>query len=128
MDQNTLVEGGDAGLVAIADAFRATAFPVAAVYLIKRTSVDDRDDWVVRLVLSPFRPDVGRDFLYKFAQLRREKKLPFIDDDVRVNAVPPEDVEASRVLDYARRLGGPPVVIRKAVWDGLYIWSRNTIG
>jgi hypothetical protein len=38
-----------------------------------------------------------------------------------VNGVSLEHVEASRVIEYARRLGEPPVVIRDAMWDGLYI-------
>ena len=121
MDQNTLVEGGDAGLVSIANAFSASGFPVKAIYLVKRTSVDGDVDWVIPVVLATFRPGSDRDFIYELARLRRDKKLPFIDEQVRINAVPADHIEASRVIDYATRLGEPPIVIRNAIWDGLYI-------
>lgn len=121
MDQNTLVEGGEVGLRAIADEFRRSGFPVQAIYLVKRTSTDGYLDWVVNAVLSPFRPGLDRDFLYQLVRLRREKRLPFIDEQVRVNAVPPDHVEAKRIIEYARQMGDPPVVIRNVYWDGLYI-------
>lgn len=121
MDQNTLVEGGDAGLRAIAQAFREVGFPVTAIYLVQQTSQDGDLDWVVRVVLFPFRPSLDREFIPKLVQLERDKKLPFIDQQVRVDAVSPEHIEAARVLDYARRMGEPPVVIRKVMWEGLYI-------
>jgi len=121
MDQNTLVEGGDAGLRAIADQFRRSGFPVDSIYLVKRTSVDGGVDWVVNAVVSPFRPGLDRDFLYQLVRLRREDRLPFVDEQVRLNAVSPDHVEAKRIIDYARRMGEPPVVIRNVLWDGLYI-------
>jgi hypothetical protein len=121
MDQNTLVEGDDAGLRAIADEFRKLGFPVEAIYLIKRTSIDGYVAWVVNAVLSPFRPGLDRDFLYQLVRLRREKKLPFIDEQVRVNAVSPDHVEAKRVIEYAQQMGEPPIHIRNVFWDGLYI-------
>jgi hypothetical protein len=121
MDQNTLLEGGSDGLVAVANAFREDGFLVKAIYLVKRTSVDGYTDWVINAVLSPFNLGMDREFIYKLVRLRREKKLPFIDRMVRVNGVSPEHVEASRVIEYARRLGEPPVVIRDAMWDGLSI-------
>ena len=71
--------------------------------------------------MSPFRPGLERGFISELVRLRRDKKLPFIDQQVRVDAVSPEHVEATRVLDYARRMGEPPVVIRNVTWDGLSI-------
>jgi hypothetical protein len=53
--------------------------------------------------------------------LRREQALPRIDELVGFHIVDVDDPEASRVLDYAQRLGGPPVIIRDAMWQGLFI-------
>lgn len=116
-----MVEGGSKGLVRMAEAFRRSGFPVRAIYLVKRTTTDGEIDWVLNVVLSPFKPSDDRELVYALVRLRRDKKLPRIEEDVRVNAVAPDDVEASRVIEYARRLGEAPVVIRNTYWDGLYI-------
>src|SRR3954468_12781510 len=63
MDQDTLVAGGAEGL-------RAANFPVEAICLIKRTSVDDEIDWVIPVVLSPFILGSDRDLIYEVARLR----------------------------------------------------------
>jgi hypothetical protein len=121
MDQNALVEGGRDGLVAVADALCGAGFPVRAIYLVKRTGEDGYPDWSITAVLSPFAPGMEVELVEAYVRLRRAGRLPHIDRSVRVNGVSLEHVEASRVIEYARRLGEPPVVIRDAMWDGLYI-------
>lgn len=121
MDQNTLVEGGDQGLVKIAAAFQGEGFPVQSIYLVKRTTNDGTIDWVVPVVLSPFDPRDRRRFIEALVRLREEKKLPFIDPALLIEAVPANDEEASRVVAYAARLGDPPIVIRDVSWNGLFI-------
>lgn len=121
MDQNTLVEGGDKGLLTIAEAFKNEGFPVAAIYLAKRTSIDGYMEWVVPVVLSPFPHADRRRFIDVLVQLRRAKKLPFIDRSVRIDAVPPDHVEASRIIAYANQLGDLPLVIRDVLLDGVFI-------
>ena len=133
MDQDTLVAGGAEGLRTLEQELRAANFPVEAIYLIKRTSVDDENDWVIPVVLSPFILGSDRDLIYEVARLRRNKKLLFIDEQVRIIAVPRDHIEASRVIDYARRMGEPPISIRNVHWNGIYIeyalvadYSRST--
>jgi hypothetical protein len=119
MDQNTL---GRVDEVNLRDTeFRKVGYPVEAIYLVKRTSIDGYEDWVVNAVLSPFKAGSDRDFLQQLVRLRREKKLPRIDEQIRVNAVPPDHVEAKRIIEYARQMGEPPILIRNTFWDGLYI-------
>ena len=121
MDQNTLVDGGDEGLRKIADLFREAGFPVVAIYLAKRTDSEGSSDWRVVAVMSPFRPSMSRDFLYELVRLRRDGKLPYIAQGVRLEAVSVENVEADRVLEYARLIGRPPLVIRDAYHRGISI-------
>ena len=124
MDQDFPVEGGANGLLAIAAAFRAETappFPIEAIYFVERLNLDDEVTWKVVAVMSPFRAGVDADFINVLVKLRRAGKLPRIDDRVRFMAVPPEHVEASRILDYSRHLGEPPLVIRDTIWQGLTI-------
>jgi len=53
--------------------------------------------------------------------LRRERALPRTDNSVRILIPHVDDIEASRGIDYAQRLGRPPVIIRDAMWPGLFI-------
>ena len=56
MDSIGLVEGGVEGLGRIAVAFRSAGIPVTAVYLIKFTTDDDEDRWVLRLIVEKTTP------------------------------------------------------------------------
>ena len=57
----------------------------------------------------------------ELVRLRQQNSLPQVDSSVRFDLVSLQDTEASRVLEYARKLGDPPVVIRDAMWKGLFI-------
>jgi hypothetical protein len=101
----------------IAQALRGEGFVIHAVYLIKLVSEDGHADWVIRVVT----PRRSRDVVYKVFELRRENKIPAFDQKIRIDAVSPDHVEASRVLAYARRSGRLPVEIEGALLDGLLI-------
>lgn len=117
MDTSELVEGGAAGLGAIVRVLERTGVTVIGAYLIRVTGTDGFEDTSLRIVTN----DDGREVLYKYVGLRRDGALPKISEDVTMTPVHPGDVEASRVLDYARRIGSPPVKIRGVLWHGLYI-------
>ena len=123
MDQVALVEGGAEGLKRIAETFRSKGIPVSAVYLIKLTSEDGFEDRIIRLVADRRTIDLNlkRKMIYELVRLRRDNELPWIDPSVRFDIISSMDPEASRIIDYARRLGGPPVVIREATWQGFFI-------
>ncbi len=121
MDQGALVENGAEGLIRIAEAFRARGLPIAGVYLIKLTSEDGFEDWIIRLVSDQYVQNLGRRMVSELIQLRRESALPRVSPGVRFDVVSSDDAEASRVIDYTRRLGGPPAEIRDAMWRGLFI-------
>ena len=121
MDQVTLVEGGADGLNRIADAFRSKGIPVSGVYLIKLTSQDGFEDWIIRLVADREMPDLKRKMIHELVRLRRDNELPRVDPSVRFDVVWPTEPEASRIIEYVQRVGGPPVVIRDATWKGLFI-------
>ncbi len=121
MDQVTLVDGGAEGLNRIAEAFRSRGIPVAGVYLIKLTSEDGFEEWIIRLVADREKPDIKRKMIYELVRLRRDSQLPTVDPGVRFDIVSQTEPEASRIIEYAQRLGGPPVIIRDAVWKGLFV-------
>jgi hypothetical protein len=117
MDTNALVEGGKEGLRRIVQALENEGIDVRGAYLIKTTSVEDFARTSLRIVtdLDP------RKVLYEFVQLRRDGKIPRLADDVPVSPIRPSHVEASRVLDYAARIGSTTVVISGVYWEGLFI-------
>ena len=121
MDQDVLVAGGADGLNRIADAFRAKGVPVTGVYLVKLTSDDGYQEWVIRLIADAATGDAQRQMIYNLVELRREKTFPRTDFGVRFDLVDPNDLEASRIIDYARRLGPLPVTITNAMLKGLFI-------
>lgn len=123
MDQDALVDGGVEGLARIAEAFRSKGLPVSGVYLIKLTSHDGFEAWIIRLIADRVRvvPDVKRQMIFALVELRRENALPRIETGVRFDIVDTKNDEASRIIEYTRGLGGPPAVIRDAVWKGLFI-------
>ena len=59
--------------------------------------------------------------LTQLVAMQRDRTLPLIDPMIRIHIAASDDTEASRVLDYAERLGGPPVIIRGMMWQGLFI-------
>jgi hypothetical protein len=121
MDQVTLVEDGAEGLNRIAEVFRSRGVPVTGVYLIKVTSQDEFEHWIIRLVVDRKTPDLTRKMIHELVRLRRDNQLPKVDPSIRFDIIPRTESEASRIIDYARSLGGPPVLIRDASWKGLFI-------
>jgi hypothetical protein len=122
MDQDVLVEGGAEGLDRIAEAFRSKGLPISGVYLTKLTSHDGFEEWIIRLIASARAvPDLKRQMIYALVELRRENKLPRIEAGVRFDIVDPVNGEASRIIEYTRRLGGAPALIRDTMWKGLFI-------
>jgi len=121
MDQIALVEGGAEGLNRIAELFRSKGVPVSGVYLIKLTSEDGFEKWVIRLIADRETPDLKRKMIHELVRLRRDSRLPRVDPSVRFDIVSSTEPEASRIVEYARQLGGPPVVIRDAAWKGLFV-------
>ena len=47
--------------------------------------------------------------------------LPRIDPRVRIEAVGTDHVEASRLLDWARNLGAPPISVADTYVNGLFV-------
>jgi len=121
MDQNTLVEVDADVLNRIATAFRSRGIPVSGVYLTKLTSENGYEDRIIRLVSERDLPNLKRKMIYELVTLRRENALPKVDSGIRFDIVPSNDPEASRVIEYTRELGGPPVLIRDVMWKGLFI-------
>jgi hypothetical protein len=122
MDSSTLVEGGADGLRRLADAYREDGFPVEAVYLIQRRSLeDDGSYWAVVLVISPFQTTTESSAIVAYVRLGQAHRLPAIAPEVRLEWVPPDHVEASRLLAYVRRNGAPPMVLRNVGTNGLLI-------
>jgi len=117
MDTGTLVEGGAKGLLEVVHVLESQGVPILGAYLIRVTSEGGFSETNFRIVTN----DDQRDVIYKFVRLRREKMLPALSDDVRISPIRPDHVEAKRVLDYASRLGTPPVAIKEVFWDGLFI-------
>src|SRR6516225_6460593 len=83
MDQVTLVEDGAEGLNRIAEVFRSRGVPVTGVYLIKVTSQDEFEYWIIRLVVDRKIPDMTRKMIYELVRLRRDNQLPKVDPSVR---------------------------------------------
>jgi hypothetical protein len=121
MDQDVLVEGGASGLLRIQQAFQSKGLRVVGIYIIKLTSHDGYEERVIRLVCDPENGDLTRAMIGQLVELRRDKEFPKVDTGVRFTVVGTNDMEAARIIDYAKQLGGPPVVIRDAVWHGLFI-------
>jgi hypothetical protein len=117
MDPATLVDGGIEGLHRIVDVLEANDVPVSGAYLIKLTSEDGYEDIVFRVATTM----QTHPFVFILVQLKREGKLPRIDDRVRIDAVSESSDEASRILKYAAQAGAPVVKIRGAGLNGLYV-------
>lgn len=122
MDMFSLVEGGPDGLVRIAEAFRGKGVNVVGLYMIKTTSHDDEVRWTIRLITDQKSPHIQRNMIVSLIDLRRTKALPWVDDRVLIDIVNLDDPEASRIVEYARALGGrTPVIIQDEMWDNLFI-------
>jgi hypothetical protein len=117
MDTNALVDGGEEGVRKIVLALEAEGVPVSGAYLIRLTSAEGFSEIVFRIVTTAD----SRQVIYKIVRLRRDGKIPILADDVRINPIRPNDMEAKRVLDYAARIGGPTVAIKDVNWDRLFI-------
>lgn len=90
---------------------------IRGAYLIRTTSVEDFARTSFRIVTDRD----PREVLYKFVQLRRDGRIPWLADEVPVSPIRPNHTEASRVLDYAARIGSATVVISGVYWEGLFI-------
>jgi hypothetical protein len=117
MDTSILVDGGIEGLRRVVSSLELEGIDIRGAYLIKTTSVEDFARTTFRVVTDRD----PRDVIYKFVQLRRNGRIPQIADEVPISPVRPNHVEASRVLDYAARVGSPVVAINGVYWDGLFI-------
>lgn len=117
MDTNALVEGGPEGLRRIVAALENEDIDIRGAYLIKTTSVEDFTRISFRIVTD----NDPRSVIFKFVQLRRDGRIPHIADEISISPVRPNHIEASRVLDYAKRMGSLPVVINGVYWDGIFI-------
>ena len=118
MDTGALVEGGVAGLRKIVGALEQEGVAIVGAYLIRTTSWDDQSQRTDFRIVTK---DDIRDVLYKFVRLRGEGQLPEYSNSITLTPVRPDNYEASRVLDYARRVGKPTVTIEGVPSDGLYI-------
>jgi hypothetical protein len=121
MGKSPLVDFGAEDLTRIAQAFRERGLPVTGIYFIISTSDDELEDRIVRLVVDHMPLNMKRQMIYEVVNLRREGRLPDFAAGVRFDLVEPFDDEAGRVIDYTRRLGGPPAIIRDVLWKGLFI-------
>jgi hypothetical protein len=117
MDTNALVEGGVDGLETVVRSLEHEGIVIRGAYLIRLTSDDGLSEISFRIVTEH---DL-RDVIHKFVRLRREARLPKVADEVRISPIRANDVEATRVLDYASRLGSAPVTIKEVFWNGLFI-------
>ena len=118
MDTGALVDGGVAGLRRIVESLEQEGVAVYGAYLIRTTGLDNESQRTdLRIVTED---DIG-DVLYKFVRLRGQGKLPEYSSSITLTPVRPDSFEASRVLDYARRVGKPTVTIEGVPSDGLYI-------
>jgi hypothetical protein len=117
MDTDTPVTGGEEGLQKIVQALELNGVAVQGAYLIRLGSADGFPETDFRIVTD----GDPRDVIYKFVRLRRDGLIPTLADHVRVSPIRPNHVEASRVMDYAARIGTPTVVIDGVYWDGLFI-------
>src|ERR1700744_1242753 len=105
MDTSILVDGGIEGLRRVVSSLEQEGIDIRGAYLIKTTSVEG----FVRTTFRVVTDRDPRDVIYKFVQLRRNGRIPQIADAVPISPVRPNHVEASRVLDYAARVGSPVV-------------------
>ena len=78
------------------------------MYLIKVTSQDGFEYWIIRLVVDRKIPDMTRKMIYELVRLRRDNQLPKVDPSVRFDVIARTELEASRIIDYARSLGAHP--------------------
>jgi hypothetical protein len=117
MDSSALVEDGAAGIERIVARLEERGVQVPGAYLIQVIGAESFEEFNLRIVTN----DDPRDVLYKYVALRRDGLLPWISEDVTMTPVSPGNIEASRVLDYARQIGRLPTRIRGVVWKGLYI-------
>lgn len=117
MDTNALVEGGVTGLQRIVEALEHEGVNVLGAYLIRISGPEGSEEIDLRLVTE----DPGPEVLFKYVDLRRAGKLPKVADEVTFTPVRPNNIEASRVLDYARQFDAPPVTLRGVGWKGLFI-------
>ena len=117
MDPIEMVRCSADDLLRISQAMKGIGVEVEGIYLLKLTADDDTVFWKIRAVTT----HDPRDFIFKFAELQNAGKIPSFDSDIGIKAVPPDDPEAQRILDYARQFRSAPVVISNSAWKGLYI-------
>jgi hypothetical protein len=120
MDQVAVVDGDANGLLEIMEAFKARGLPVEGVYLIVLTSDDGFVERIIRLVVPHRSHDLNHRMIAELVKLRRQGKLPRVDESVRFSLISADDPEADRVADYARRIGVPGTV-QDVMWRGLFI-------
>src|SRR3954469_5377471 len=117
MNTSELVDGGADGLRRVAELVREAGIPVEAAYLIKQTAEDGSVSWNLRVVT----PERSLKVIQTIVALRRDSRLPRIDPQVGIQGVTADNVEASRVLAYAKRAFERPVEIISTPIDGLFV-------
>ena len=130
MDPEPLVKDNANAMLEIAKAFADAGFHIQEVYLIKNVTLEDAVFWHLRLVTD----DDPRELIYKLVRFRRDGVLPELDEDLRVQAIRPSSLEASRILKYAARVRQRPLIIRNTPIEGLYVeyavvagWSERHV-
>lgn len=118
MDPEPLVKNKAEAMREVAQAFEDAGFKIQEVYLIKTTTLDDDVFWHLRLVTD----GDPRELIYKLVRFRRDGVLPVLDDEeLRVQAIRPSDLEASRILEYTSRFSSFPVTIKNTPINGIYV-------
>src|SRR4051812_32640774 len=98
MDTSQLVAGGADGSRRIAELVRDAEIPVDGIYIIKSTTDEGSAFWNLRLIT----PVSSLKVIRKVVNLRHKGKLPWIDPEVRIKGVSSDNVEASRIMAYAK--------------------------
>ncbi len=117
MDPSSLVDGGAEGLRQIVRALETEGVVIQGAYLIRLSTEEGTDFPSLRIITE----DDPRNVIYTVIRLQHDGKVPELAREVRISPKRPNNVEASRVLDYASRFDTQTVDIRGAYWDGLFI-------
>jgi hypothetical protein len=83
------------------DALEADGVSIRGAYLIRLVSEDGFADTAFRIVTD----HDSRDVIFKVVRMRRDGRIPDLADHIKISPIRPGHVEASRVLEYAARIG-----------------------
>jgi hypothetical protein len=117
MDPEPLVRDNAKAMLEVGRAFEEAGFHIQEVYLIKTTTLDGAVFWHLRLVTD----GDPRELIYQLVRFRRDGVLPKMDEDLRVQAIRPSNIEASSILQYAHRFSRFPITIKNTPIGRLYV-------